>query len=151
MKNSLLKSVVLVTLIFTGIFTSQINAQTHYITDTKKDGKLITSQVIYHPGDNSTAHLKYNITYDDQSRVVSREVFKWSEKSEKWIPCHKLTWSYNTDNVTVELTRWNKKEKKYSVNTERSVYQLDSIGNPVAFKGYKWKKSVKEWILAKNA
>lgn len=150
MKTILLKAVVCVTLVFAGVLNADLKAQDTFITNDVMTGDLVTSKIVYRQSDGLHRHMKHDFKYDDQSRMIEKETFKWDSVKEDWVPYCKIEFSYTSDQVVMDYAKWNKKAKAYNEEQERSIYELDSFNIPVAYQNYKWNNGDNEWKMVDN-
>ena len=82
--------------------------------------------------------MKYDFTYDEQKRIVSKEALKWDASREKWSPCFKMNYTYASNEMTLVFARWNASHKAYDAYVEKSIYELNNANLPIAYLNYKW-------------
>ena len=64
------RMIVLVVMTITGVVNAELKAQdTNFVTNEIKEGDLVTSKVIYRMDGSLYRHMKYDFSYDDQSRM----------------------------------------------------------------------------------
>ncbi|NDV81669.1 DUF3836 domain-containing protein [Bacteroides sp. 51] len=150
MKATLLKAVVCVTLVFASVLNSNVMAQDKFVTNDVMAGELVSSKVIYRHDGMLYRHMKHDFTYDDQNRVVEKEMFKWDSGKEVWVPCSKIALNYTLGQVEMNLAKWNEKDKMYNEAQEKNVYQMDLANLPIAYQNYKWNERSGEWKIAED-
>ena len=140
----------------TAILLSTMNV--HYNNDCKfaynveMAEDIVTSQVVYKKnfdGKLLSHHLKYNYTYDEQQRLVKKEVLKWNAISEGWEPSHCLNYVYDQFGFTLTYALWNNEETDYTKNIAKQIYN-DSMGGAMTITSYKWNKSECDWSVQSN-
>lgn len=139
--RKLFKVVILTAVLFVSATSSMMNAQEkNFVTNEETVGNLVMSKTIYRLSEGTLySHMKYDFTYDDQNRMISKVVYKWDSQNELWAPNFKMTYTYSEKEMTVEYARWNQKSKLYDLAMEKSVYELNKDNVPVAYFNYKWK------------
>ena len=70
-----------------------------------------------------TSKLAYNYTYDEQDRLVKKEVMRWNSVSGKWENDYSLDLIYNEDGYELSRSVWDKRTQAYLPTTEKAVYQ----------------------------
>lgn len=131
MNTSLWKSIVLVAILLTGLFGSELKAQENFITNEVVTNGVVTSKIIYKNSGQLQYHMKYDFTYNADGKVSAKEAFKWDGRRDKWVPYFKMTFTYTTENVEVEYAKWNAKDKKYNLSTEKKSYDANDANLPV--------------------
>jgi len=132
MKTMILKSALAIILVFAGAMSMNLSAQEKFVTNDEIKDDLVVSKTIYLNDGQLHRHTKYTFKYDDQKRVVEKEVLKWNGSKEEWMQDHRITYTYAADTVTMELARWNKKQKEYNLDKKESVYKIDPETNELA-------------------
>ena len=96
----------------------------------------VESQTVYEVQNQQylQPHLKYNYTYDEQNRLIQKEVLKW-------------TITYGTDETAVEYASWNAKTNAYSNIKEKAVYRENAMGMAENYQSYAWNERQNEWNL----
>ena len=92
-------------------------------------------------------HLKYNYTYDEQNRLIQKEVLKWNKQAQKYDKDRCLTITYGTDETAVEYASWNAKTNAYSNIKEKAVYRENAMGMAENYQSYAWNERQNEWNL----
>ena len=142
------RMIVLVVMTITGVVNAVLKAQdTNFVTNEIKEGDLVTSKVIYRMDGSLYRHMKYDFSYDDQSRMTAKEAFKWDGSHDKWTPYFKITYLYANNEITMEYARWNESRRAYIDSVEKTVYELNEQNMPVAYMNYKWSKSESDWTM----
>ena len=142
------RMIVLVVMTITGVVNAELKAQdTNFVTNEIKEGDLVTSKVIYRMDGSLYRHMKYDFSYDDQSRMTAKEAFKWDGSHDKWTPYFKITYLYANNEITMEYARWNESRRAYIDSVEKTVYELNEQNMPVAYMNYKWSKSESDWTM----
>ena len=142
------RMIVLVVMTITGVVNAELKAQdTNFVTNEIKEGDLVTSKVIYRMDGSLYRHMKYDFSYDDQSRMTAKEAFKWDGSHDKWTPNFKITYLYANNEITMEYARWNESRRAYIDSVEKTVYELNEQNMPVAYMNYKWSKSESDWTM----
>lgn len=145
MKTTVLKSVVLLTLLFAGVLNAELSAEGKFYTNDQIKGDLTVSKTIYVKDTYLRNYMKYEYEYDAYSRMVSKESFKWNHTTNSWVPSWKLNYSYSQNKITLVLARWNQKDKAYNSAKQKNVYQVDPLNKPVAYLSYKWDDKNNDW------
>jgi len=129
--TSLLKAVILVTIMITSAFHSEVKAQDGFITNQVMNGELVASRTIFkEEGSYLRRHMQYTFSYDDQNRLISKEASKWDGAQNAWIPYFKITFQYSDNEIIVDYARWNPSQKAYNKSVQRNVYELNDENMP---------------------
>ena len=107
----------------------------------------VESQTVYEVQNQQylQPHLKYNYTYDEQNRLIQKEVLKWNESTQSFEKHHSLNFFY-TDDVTVEYALWNEQSNAYTDIKQKAVYrQTDS--SVLRYLSYEWDEKNNDWSL----
>lgn len=115
----------------------------------KVEGDQVTTQYVYRKTADGQAlkhHLIYRYAYDEQGRVVSKEALKWDEARRAYGQYYRLNVAYNTDEVQLQLARWNPDEKAYSADLQRVVYR--STDETTNYLSYAWSEQSGSWELS---
>jgi len=147
MKATLLKSIAVIILVFSVAFNSTIGAQEKYVSNEDIQNNQVVSKTIYKNEDYFNRHIKYEYKYDNQSRVIQKEVLKWNDRKEEWTKAYKIDLSYSDDQITMEYAKWNKKDKEYNRKKERSIYDLNDNNQPIGCKNFIWNKQESNWKI----
>ncbi|MCD8080930.1 MAG: DUF3836 domain-containing protein [Bacteroides sp.] len=107
-------------------------AQNGYVTNDVVEDEKVISRIIYRNEDGLQYHMKYDFTYDDQNRMLSKETSRWDRRRKCWSPNTKLTYRYMDTQVVLEHARWSKEQNAYNVDIKHSVYELSEDNMPVA-------------------
>lgn len=151
MKTSLLKSVVLSVLVLAGTLTSGVYAQDNLVRNDVMNGDLVVSTTVYKNEGSLVNHLKYDYKYDGEKRITEKEAFKWDSRKSEWKPYYKISYTYTDDSIVMDYGKWNAKDKSYSLDKERTVYQVDEFSMPVSYEKMKMNENGTSWIIVDNA
>lgn len=119
-----------------------VKAQQPLYNTTYENGKVV-SVTKYEMADNGLyeAKLKTNFSYNEAGEFLKKEVYAWNQtyawnergcrypdySKSNWTPQCRILYKKDMVNnfVSVELFRWDKKEKAFSENAaEREIFQL---------------------------
>lgn len=115
------------------IFGTEVKAQENFITNEEVKNDLVVSKTIYkQDGNYLYNHMRYEFTYDDQNRLISKTATKWDGAIEKWIPYFQMTYRYETAEIIMSYARWNESDQNYTKDMKQTVYELNENNVPVA-------------------
>jgi len=86
------------------------------------EGNVVTSIEVMEKQEDSnmlTFKLKNLFTYDDEERLVKKEVLRWNSTEKKWQKSHCWNYSYGLDRYTLEFACWNSEEGAYTKNQKK--------------------------------
>lgn len=89
------------------------------------NGRVNTMYVYNRDGNYLTAKLAYNYEYDDQDRLVKKEVLRWNERRNEWENDYCLELTYNQEGYEVSKRNWNRKDQAYELAKEKAVYHYE--------------------------
>jgi hypothetical protein len=98
------------------------NSSYYYNAD-MENGKVTTMYVYEADNQMLTSKLAYNYTYDEQERLVKKEVMRWNSVSGKWENDYSLNLIYTEDGYELSRSVWDKRTQAYLPTTEKAVYQ----------------------------
>lgn len=81
------------------------------------EGNVVTSVEVMERqagSDLLTLKCKEFYAYDDDERLVQKEVWTWNSNNMEWQKSHCWNYTYDADGYTVEFAYWNEKEANYS-------------------------------------
>lgn len=149
MKTIILKSVACVVFVLTGILNTNLNAQSFVSNEVITDG-LVASKIIYRHEGSLYHHMKYDFTYNEDGKVIVKEVLKWNTAKEEWAPYYKMNISYTSSQVSIDYSRWNESSKTYGQPKTRSTYELDVLQSAIALQSYKWNSTMQDWVISSS-
>ena len=94
---------------------------------------MLTTQYIYrksqsHRGKNAcmmlTPHVKHCYSYDAEGRLATRTTYFWNNTADDWQTMYRLDYSYQPGVNIVECSKWNAISSRFSLPTERMVYEV---------------------------
>ena len=89
------------------------------------NGRVNTMYVYNRDGNYLTAKLAYNYEYDDQDRLVKKEVLRWNERRNEWVKDHCLELTYDIEGYEVSKRNWNRKDQAYEPAKEKAAYHYE--------------------------
>jgi Zn-finger domain-containing protein len=123
-----------------------------YAYNTEMEGDRVAAQYVYKQsecGKYLSQHLKYNFEYDEQQRLVKKEVLKWDAAAEKWRKSYCLHYVYDMLGYSVEYALWNDSEKDYSQVLAKQTYdEIEDGALRVAL--YNWDSDNGEWEMKEH-
>lgn len=137
------------------IFLASLNmneTDSKFAYNTDVCNQVVCSQTVYKKSENGlylSHHLKYNFSYDEQERLVRKEVLKWDVLSHKWEKHHCLVYSYQPDGYAIEYVGWDDRAKDYANVMEKHIYR-EVTGGALAINCYKWNRENNGWVLEDN-
>lgn len=113
-----------------------------------QDGKVSAIVTYDNSGKYLTAKTRKQYTYDDQDRVIRKEVMKWNNDKQEWENYLCMDYTYNADNTVLDMMTWNSSKKAYE-QSQRMTYSSIS-GNATGVDCYTWNKSSNMYELNDN-
>lgn len=98
------------------------NSEYYYNAD-MENGKVTTMYVYEEDNQMLTSKLAYHYTYDEQDRLVKKEVMRWNSVTNKWENDYCLGLTYGEDGYELSKSVWDKRTHAYLPTMEKAVYQ----------------------------
>lgn len=136
--TNLFKAVAFVAMVIVSVMNSEVKAQdSNFITNEEVKNELVVAKTIFkQDGSQLYRHMRYEFTYDDKKRLISKEASKWDGTKDTWVPYFKMTYQYGNDEITMSYARWNQSHKAFDKDVKQSVYELNDENMPVAYRIY---------------
>lgn len=122
---------------------------TEFAYNVEMTNENVTSQLVYKKsadGRYLSHHLKYNFAYDEQERLVRKEVLKWNAALGNWERSYCLDYSYDAYGYSVEYVMWNAEKETYAYAVAKQVYD-ESLEGSVTLAWYRKDRSSGEWVV----
>ena len=132
--TNLFKALALAALTVVSSFNVEALAQdTNFITNEEVENNLVVAKTIYkQDGNYLYNHMRYEFTYDDANRLVSKTASKWDGTTDKWAPYFQMTYRYESDEIIMSDARWDENRQTFSKDPKQTVYELNEENVPVA-------------------
>lgn len=136
---------------FIAILVSVLNPiqESDYVYNYEVKDNVVSSMVVYRKNDDKKyifPKLKYHFTYDEEQRIVKKEVLRWNAQKNSWVNSHCLDFEFNDIGYTIEYRNWNEKEGNYTQVKEKQV----TTGGDNGFLSvvyYEWNQEDNDWSL----
>ena len=97
------------------------------------ENNLVVAKTIYkQDGNYLHNHMRYEFTYDDANRLVSKTASKWDGATDKWVPYFQMTYRYEANEIIMSYARWDENRQTFSKDPKQTVYELNEENIPVA-------------------
>ena len=127
------KALALAVITLVNLLNTQAMAQNNFITNEEVKNNLVVSRTIYkQDGNYLHNHMRYEFTYDEQNRLISKTASKWDGTVDKWIPYFQMTYRYEANEVIMSYARWSESQETFSKDKKETVYELNKNNIPVA-------------------
>lgn len=120
-----------------------------YNTEVAADDDTVKAQVVYRRSDDGkylSHHLRYCYTYDEQQRLVRKEVLKWDSAAGGWRKSYCLNYTYEENGYSVSYAWWNAQKETYTEAVAKQTYDEQTEG-VVYTTLYKRRASDGEWVI----
>lgn len=109
------------------IFSMYLNAaennnSEYYYNADMENGKVTTMYVYTDNGQNLPGKVAYHYEYDEQDRLVKKEIMRWDRLSRQWINERCLELSYTEEGYEVSMRNWSSNDQAYEPVMEKAVY-----------------------------
>ena len=131
---NLFKAFALVVLTVVSSFNVVSVAQeANFITNEEVENNLVVAKTIYkQDGNYLYNHMRYEFTYDEADRLVSKTAAKWDGAVDEWVPYFQMTYRYESDEIIMNYARWDEARKTFSKDPKQTIYELNEENIPVA-------------------
>ena len=132
--TNLFKALALAALTLVSTFNVEAFAQeTNFITNEEVENNLVVAKTIYkQDGNYLRNHMRYEFTYDEADRLVSKTAAKWDGATDEWVPYFQMTYRYAADEIIMSYARWDEARKTFSKDPKQTIYELNEENIPVA-------------------
>ena len=132
--TNLFKALALAAMTVVSSFNVEALAQeTNFITNEEVENNLVVAKTIYkQDGNYLHNHMRYEFTYDDANRLVSKTAAKWDGATDKWVPYFQMTYRYEANEIIMSYARWDENRQTFSKDPKQTVYELNEENIPVA-------------------
>lgn len=113
-----------------------------------QDGKVSAIITYDNTGKYLSAKTRQTFTYDDNDRLVKKEIMKWDEGKQEWTKHICMNYTYDADNTVLDMLVWRNNEGSY-VQSQRMTYSAIT-GNATGVSLYSWNSGSKTYKLKDN-
>lgn len=146
--TGLFKAVAFVAIIIASVMNSEVKAQDNFITNEEVKNDLVVAKTIFkQDGAYLYKHMRYEFTYDAESRMLSKTASKWNSAKEEWTPYFKMTYNYEGNEIIMSYGRWNASHKAFDKDVQKSIYEMNSQNMPVACRSYQKPADNSDWTF----
>ena len=85
---------------------------------------------------NEAQKVEYRYEYDEQGRLVNKEMLSWDEAKKDWQKSSRLSYKYYKNGYNVEVSQWNADKQAYDLPSEVTLYRSQAP-NLTTVKTYK--------------
>lgn len=120
----------------------------NFAYNVEMEGETVTAQWVYRKSDDGqylSHHLQYNYTYDEEQRLVQKEVLRWDEWSHSWKNSHVFNYTYGLSGYSVEQVKWNETKGEYADLTAKQTYE-ECVTGAVAVSLFQWNENDHAWV-----
>nr|WP_291580746.1 DUF3836 domain-containing protein [Bacteroides sp.] len=131
------------------VMATSVASVSNFAYNSEINNGKVESQTVYEVQDQKylQPHLKYNYTYDEQNRLIQKEVLKWNKQTLKYEKDRCLTITYAVDETAVEYASWNTGTNAYSTIKEKAIYRENEMGIAENYQSYSWNERQNKWSL----
>jgi hypothetical protein len=91
--------------------------------------------------------MEYKYEYDEQGRLVNKEMQSWDEAKKQWTKSSRLVYKYYKNGYNVEVSKWNADKQAYDLPSQVTLYR--SVGlNMTSVKTYRMNEAQDNMYLA---
>jgi len=69
------------------------------------------------------AKMEYRYNYDEQGRLISREVMRWDDSNQDWVNDFRHTYKYYKNGYNMETSKWDAGCQAYDIPSEVTLYR----------------------------
>jgi len=67
--------------------------------------------------------MEYRYEYDEQGRLVNKEMLSWDEAKQQWQKSSRLSYKYYKNGYNVEVSQWNADKQAYDIPSQVTLYR----------------------------
>lgn len=111
------------------VLTMYLNAigsnDANYMYNGDLEDGTVNKIEVYQKNDQQqmTQKMEYCYEYDEQGRLVSKEMLGWDDAKKEWKKSSRLTYKYYKNGYNVEVSQWNEAKQAYDLPTEVTLYR----------------------------
>ena len=116
------------------------------------EGNVVTSLEVMEKQEGSdllTLKCKEIFAYDDEERLVQKEVWTWNSKKMEWQKSHCWNYTYGEEGYTVEFACWNCKDASYSCHMKKQEVN-EGIDGTLVVTQYIRNQDNNDWQLTES-
>jgi len=116
------------------------------------EGNVVTSVEVMEKQENSnllSLKCKNVYSYDDEERLVQKEVWTWNADKLEWQKSHCWNYTYGIQGYTVEFACWNSKEGAYTKNLKKQEMN-EGIDGTLVVTQYIRSDADEDWQLTES-
>jgi len=126
--------------------TAQTNESKMMYNPQEENVQMTVAYTYENELDTLSQRVKNVYVYDQQGRVLMREVRKWNRRKQQWVNLKRWTYAYADGKMTVGFAIWNKRKQQY--NPVKDIIEYVFISNQVfAVSNYKWNRKQQDLQL----
>ena len=132
--ESIITAATVLTMYFNAINSNDVN----FMYNGDMEDGVVNKIEVYERNTNQQMEQKmeYCYEYDEQGRLVNKEMLDWDEATKSWIKSSRLTYKYYKNGYNVEVSYWNTEKQQYDLPTEVTLYRSQAP-NLTTVKTYK--------------
>ena len=138
------------TMYFAAINSNDVNAM--YSSD--QEDVFVNKTEVYechanHQMAQKEQKMEYCYEYDEQGRLVNKEMLCWDEAKKEWTKNCRLTYKYYKHGYNIEVNHWNSKKQVYDLPTEVILFRSQAP-NLTKVKTYKMNEKMDNMYLSSS-
>lgn len=90
--------------------------------------------------------MEYRYAYDEQGRLVNKEMLRWDDATRSWTEDSRLCYKYYENGYNVEVSHWNAAKQAYDLPSEVTLYR-SMAPNLTSVKTYRMNKTQDNMFL----
>lgn len=107
-----------------------------------------TMEVVYvwdESGKYLTPELKYEFKRNADNTIAEKKAYRWNVLGYTWEPYYRMTFTQNENQYGIEFARWNEMTEDFSLNPQKTVYDMDSARQVLSYTTYNWNRNNAVW------
>ena len=119
--ESIITAATVLTMYFNAINSNDVN----FMYNGDMEDGVVNKIEVYERNTNQQMEQKmeYCYEYDEQGRLVNKEMLDWDEATKSWIKSSRLTYKYYKNGYNVEVSHWNAEKHTYDLPSEVTLYR----------------------------
>jgi hypothetical protein len=143
--ESIITAATVLTMYFNAINSNDVN----YLYNADMEDNVVNKIEVYEKNaDHQMAQkMEYKYEYDEQGRLVNKEMQSWDEAKKQWTKSSRLVYKYYKNGYNVEVSKWNADKQAYDLPSQVTLYR--SVGlNMTSVKTYRMNEAQDNMYLA---
>ena len=120
-----METIITAATVLTMYFNAISNVDVNYMYNADmEDGVINKIEVYEQDADHQMVHkMEYRYEYDEQDRLVNKEMLRWDDATQNWTRDSRLTYKYYKKGYNVEVSHWDAARQCYTLPSEVTLFR----------------------------